>query len=215
MFDTQELNHLLYPEFLVALDDLAMQHPDVCKMANSAAGLALEERVANITREVPPESHRETGAATHLGLSSGVRPRVSSRTHPVITPPARAPTTNYQRLARSPEKNRKRCPGNSPRDFSEHRSQTRSKTRESPPSRRAGKQAGSPKNVKNVNTHVAGRTATGAEAEAGAGMLFEAVAESDSRPAEFDLVGFRPDDQRLLILLQSYILVNSEAGKKV
>lgn len=188
---SQDLSHLPYSSFLAALDDITIQHPDVPKLADTAAAEALEESVATIAAAPTarslvvrrpgsgtassPRSRPGTGSGTDTGSEEP-----SGRGSPGAISP-----TNHRRSLTTAAGNQSKA-GNA-----------RSSTREEDNSVAAATAAAvSPR---------AGSRNGGARPKA-------AVAENlDTAAAE----GFRPDDQRLLVLLQKYLLVKSQAGREV
>lgn len=190
------------------LDDLALQHPDVCKMVDASAALALEEGAAKNT---PDGSQRSPGqkknAETRLGSSFGDNHRINSRTRSEPTSPARA-SPDSGGIESSSQKGRRTSPGISPGKGSRHS-----------PGRGSRKRGASKTTIKTIKNRRPISPAEGninEEGRAGAGVVSNAGAESKSRLSEFIVVGgFRPDDQRLLVLLQDYILVKSKIGREV
>lgn len=182
---TQDLSHLPYSSFLAALDDIAIQHPDVRKIADTAVAAELEERVATVASPSAPAastslvvSRPESGSASdprsRPGTGSGTSPSSgdpSGRGSPGATSP-----TNHGRSITIATGNQGKAGG------------ARSKNRETDGlavSSRGGKKGGA--------------------AEKAAAKTMDVAA----------VEGFRPDDQRLLVLLQKYVLVKSQAGKEV
>lgn len=192
------------------LDELALQHPDVCKMADAAAALALEEgSVKNIPKgsQQHPGQTNNHNADTCLGSSFGDNHRISSRarSESESTSPTRA-SPDSGGMENSPRKGPRTSPGISPGKDSRHS-----------PERGSKKRGASKTTVKTMKSRLSMSPAEGnTDGGARAGAMSNAGAESKSRLSDFIVVGgFCPDDQRLLVLLQNYILVKSKIGREV
>lgn len=186
----QDLSHLPYSSFLAALDDIAVQHPDVPKLADTAAAEAEEESVA-IIAAAPARSlvvrRPESGSASD---------------------PRSRPGTGSGNDTSSEEPTGRGSPGAiSPPD---HR---RSLTIAVAGSQsKAGSARGNTREGGGLAAASAGAAVSPKGGRSGGARAKAAVAENlEAAPAK----GFRPDDQRLLVLLQKYVLVKSQAGKEV
>lgn len=216
---TQELSHLPYSSFLAVLDDVAIQHPDVRRLADSAAATALEESVVVLAAPADPAktlatkmcpnnesleiavSHPENGPGTLLGSRPGTR---NDGERPDNRSPSGRNTANAG-LGNKVRAEQSRAPGSSAHQGrkiggknkvtdAKVKSPRRRGEKPDPTTRRAGVVAGEPRTAATSTTPEPTSSAAG-----------ETVPTS----------GFRPDDQRLLVLLQKYILVKSTAGKEV
>lgn len=210
---SQGLNYLLYPRFLVMLDDLALQHHDVCKMADASAALALEEGAVKNTPEVSQQSPgQKINTKTCLGSSSRDHHRINSRTRSESTSPTRA-SPDSGVIENSPRKGPRTSLSTSPGKNSKHSPERGSRKQDSSKTTVKTVKSRQPMSPAERNTNEGARAAA---TEARAGAMSNAGAESKSRLSEFIVVGeFRPDDQRLLVLLQNYILVKSKIGREV
>lgn len=198
---TQDLSHLPYSSFLAALDDIAIQHPDVRKLADAAAAAALEERVAIAATTIPVTATATSSAERRPGSGSGSDPRSRPGTGSGTENRSKGPTGRDSPGATSATSDG--CPlpvagghqskaGSTPARGNIIEDDGAAAAAVSP--RGGGRKGG------------AGATAVVAKATAAA-----AAANVDVMAAE----GFRPDEQRLLVLLQNYVLAKSQAGKEV
>lgn len=195
LLHTQDLSHLPYSSFLAALDDIAIQHPDVRRLADAATAAALEERVA-IIAAAPGTSLVVRRPGSGSATNPGSRPGTGGGTD----------TSSGEPAGRD-----------SPRAFSpisDKRSLTAAGGNQSGAGNARGGTRGD--DVAAAAAAVASKgDRTGGSAVAKAGKKKAAVAVAAETPDAEAAEGFRSDDQRLLILLQKYVLVKSQAGKEV
>lgn len=190
----QDLSHLPYSSFLAALDDIAIQHPDVRKLADTAAAATLEENVAILAKPDPDFAITEL-IQRRPGSGSGSDPRSHPGTGYSTDHRSGEHTGRGGAIAVSPTRGRRSVSpegGNPNKVDSNNREDDGTAVAVLSPSRRVRKGG------------------TGIKAGANAGVA-AAVRHSDVTAA----AGLRPDDQRLLVLLQKYVLVKSQAGKEV
>ncbi|CAM9138462.1 unnamed protein product [Ectocarpus sp. 12 AP-2014] len=182
----KDLSHLPYSSFLAALDDIGTQHPDLRRLADAAAAAAQEESVAVLVRAIP-------GAATAVSSlvqddrRSGVGKKSKRHYNRSAKGGATSPTNADGKGSRS-EKSRT--------PTTENRAEKAAKLVGRPGAAGAKSPVGGGATARVAGAKAAGEGATAETAEVEC------------------LGGFRPDDQRLLVLLQKYVFVNSQAGKE-
>ncbi|CAB1111933.1 unnamed protein product [Ectocarpus sp. CCAP 1310/34] len=182
----KDLSHLPYSSFLAALDDIGTQHPDLRRLADAATAAAQEESVAVLVRAIPGAT-TAVSSLVEADRGSGVGKKSKRPYNRSAKGGATSPTNADGKRSRAE---------NSRTPTTENRAEKAAKL---------GVRPG----------------AAGAKSPAGGGATAKvagAKAEGEGATAEtFEvdyLGGFRPDDQRLLVLLQKYVFVNSQAGKE-
>lgn len=221
MKSTQDLSHLPYSSFLACLDDITVQHPNVRKIAEAAAAAVIEEGVATLATSivVRPESGSGTASSSRpgttgttsgtrrgTGTGSGSRPGTakgtanrageSSRNHPTAG-------TSSSRGAGSPRRADRISSAASDGENSKGEQAMRRKKNQS-----------GAVTATNHPTEGTGRL-DGAGAKKVVGGVTTTVAAAAEKKEILSPAGFRPDDQRLLVFLQQYVFVNSQAGREV
>lgn len=184
----QDLSHLPYSSFLAALDDIGTQHQDLRRLADAAAAAAQEESVAVLVRAIPGATTAVSSMA-EADRGSGVGKNSKRPYHRSVKGGATSPTNADGKRSRA-----------------ENCRITKTDNR----GENAAKLGGRPGAAGAKSSACGGATAKVAGAKAtGEGATAETF-EVDEY-----LGGFRPDDQRLLVFLQNYVFVNSQAGKEV
>lgn len=180
------MSYLPYSRFLATLDDLGLQHPDVRKLADAAAAFALAESVATLS--TPANALAERNPESKREAISAIRPGVR--------PGAGSATGLAADSAKRPKSGRESTRRINP-VLNQHKA-----LEKQDPALSVGSRATSSKAEKHY------KTKAGAKSE----KTTPAPQEKDD---DVTAVGFQPNDQRLLVLLQKYILVKSEAGREV
>lgn len=178
------------------------------KIADTAAAAAMEEGVAAVVTAIPTAS-----AATSLvevrhpgngsGTGSGSRPGAGNDT---TGNRSGEPSGNHPTTGRGSSRGAAGSPTNGRLSLAA----AEGKKSKAGHARSSKLQNGT---VTTATQSTEGRV-SGAEAKAG-GAATTTVAAAAENLELLSAAGFRPDDQRLLVILQQYVLVNSQAGKEV
>lgn len=197
----QDLSHLPYSSFLACLDDITIQHPNVRRIADATAAATIKEAIATLVTPnvVHPGSGSGSGSGNRSGIGKGSRKRAGGYSGNQPTPGA-----GSSRGAGSPK--------SLDRISSEAQDGKKSTTEHAT---RGGQ-------VQNGTVTTANYSTDGRLSEAKEKMVEKMVGAAKTTVVaaaeELETLfasGFRPDDQRLLVLLQQYVLVNSQAGREV
>lgn len=220
----QELSHLPYSSFLATLDDIAIQHSDVRRLADAAAAATLEESVAVLARTTPAASvaTRRIDIFTENGSGNGFGRRPESGNgHASASRPETGRDVTHRADNHSGETidtgktthgHKFTAEGGGAGDQGERGAGKTQKSRENSGKAASASRTGG-RSSPNAKKSGVARGDVGA-----AGMAVAATLSTSAGSADVETIiveGFRPDDQRLLILLQKYILVKSNAGKEV
>ncbi|CBN75312.1 conserved unknown protein [Ectocarpus siliculosus] len=182
----RDLSHLPYPSFLAALDDIGTQHPDLRRLGDAAAAAAQEESVAVLVRAIPGAT-TAVSSLVEADRGSGVGKKSKRPYNRSARGEATSPTNADGKRSRAE---------NSRTPTTENRAEKAAKLSGRPGAAGAKSPAGGGATAKVAGAKAAGEGATAETAEVEC------------------LGGFRPDDQRLLVLLQKFVFVNSQAGKE-
>ncbi|CAM9548670.1 unnamed protein product [Pylaiella littoralis] len=196
----KDLSHLPYSSFLACLDDITIQHPTVRRIADATAAATIKEAIATLVTPnvVHPGSGSGSGSGNRSGTGKGSRKRAGGYSGNQPTPGA-----GSSRGAGSPK--------SLDRISSEAQDGKKSTTEHAT---RGGQfQNGT---VTTANYSTDGRLSEAKEkmVEKMVGAAKTTVVAAAEELETSFASGFRPDDQRLLVLLQQYVLVNSQAGRE-
>ncbi|CAM9128740.1 unnamed protein product [Ectocarpus fasciculatus] len=182
----KDLSHLPYSSFLAALDDIGTQHPDLRRLADAAAAAAQEESVAVLARATPGAT-TAVPSSVEANHESGVGKTSKRPYNRSVKGGATSPTNADGKISRAE---------NSRTTKTKSRAETAAKLGGRPGAAGAKSPAGGGATAKVAGAKAAGEGATAETIEVEC------------------LGGFRPDDQRLLVFLQKYVFVHSQAGKE-
>lgn len=181
----QDLSYLPYASFLAVLDDITAQHSEVKRLAKKAVAVEADERVAITTASTIPAATSTAVARQDNHNGSGLTSSSGSGLYGEYPGSDR-----HEDAALVPNNKPSRSPNGikSPRNVST---------------------PGSDRGETSIAT-VTTTAATAAAAESPTGEGGEGPVGGVNPAA-----GFGPNDQRLLVALQHYVLVKSDAGREV